>query len=454
MTDKLNNPQISYEEFMNYAVEEVKAKRKLVRELAEEFNHKFSLNITQNAMQHRLNRYRMRVRKGSSDDMSNVACKDPDAGEFVTTYGDHSVEARRIIEYQDIVYGDEDKLLEYLGYNPAKWEFAYIQRSVWNQQTKDVDPESGKKVSNLYSVKFRVKPKTQLDPNDVCKAIKEAIEQGIEPREIPASEKREQSLLLDNERLMEISPVELHLGKLAHRGETGQDYDLNIAKKKFFYIFDKIMEEQSYQKCGKCLIVIGSDFFNSESDNMTTNKTPQQNDTRYKKLMVEGFKMYVSVLIELKKVFNEVDVILCSGNHARAMEFFLYHSLQQYFKDDKIISFRDDYKDTQAYLFGKCAIFYNHGDANLKRTISSIPSEFYEVWGKTIYRELHLGHLHKEVTVDDDCGMITRRIGSPTATDAWHYTNRYIGAVQKHQIFVWDANCGLKSIHYINTTEV
>ena len=56
---------------------------------------------------------------------------------------------------------------------------------------------------------------------------------------------------------------------------------------------------------------------------------------------------------------------------------------------------------------------------------------FFDVWGRTLYRELHLGHLHKEVTVDDDSGMITRRIGSPCATDNWHYQNRFVGATKK-----------------------
>src|SRR5574344_685351 len=160
-------------------------------------------------------------------------------------------------------------------------------------------------------------------------------------------------------------------------------------------------------------LVIGNDFFNSESDNMTTDKTPQQNDTRYKKLFLVGLELYVKTLYTLKNYFKQVDVMLCSGNHARAMEFFLYIALKEHFATDEVIRFSEDFKDTQYYKFGQCGIFFNHGDANLVRTIKSIPSEFFDVWGRTLYRELHLGHLHKEVTVDDDSGMITRRIGSP-----------------------------------------
>lgn len=130
--------------------------------------------------------------------------------------------------------------------------------------------------------------------------------------------------------------------------------------------------------------------------------------------------------------------------------FYLYLTLQQYFRNDNKIKFSNNYKDYQCYQFGKCAIFFGHGDGNLKRITQSIPAEFYKEWGSSIFRELHLGHLHKEVVVDDESGMITRRIGSPTGTDQWHYEERYIGNTQKHQIFIWDKENGLKSIEYIN----
>ena len=61
-----------------------------------------------------------------------------------------------------------------------------------------------------------------------------------------------------------------------------------------------------------------------------------------------------------------------------------------------------------------------------------------------------LGHLHKEMVVDDDSGLITRRVGSPTGTDQYHYEERFIGATQKYQTFVWHKENGLQNIKYIN----
>lgn len=358
---------------------------------------------------------------------------------FVQYNADGSVEESRVIECSDEVAHDPEKLLRKLGYDSDKWELITYRVSKW---------ESGER--ELQAVQYKVRPRTVVSEFDFLKAAQEAFKQQIEPMRLPPVDGFE-GKFYRNDRLMEIAPVELHMGKMSNEIETGENYDLKIAKKRFFDIFEEIYKKQQIEKCARCVLVIGSDFFNSESDNCTSkDKIPQQNDTRYIKLFSEGIKMYTQVILTLRQIFLNVDVMLCAGNHARAMETFLYMALEQRFVDDDIVHFIENYRLTQAYLFGKCAIFYNHGDANLKQTIKSIPAEFAEVWGTHPYRELHLGHLHKEVTVDDEGGMITRRIGSPCSTDAWHYSNRFLGAIKKHQIFVWDKNTGLSALHYIN----
>ena len=425
-----------YYEFLSNASAQAK-RGKTWAEITKEYNEIFGENLSENALSKRVRRYR----KSNGNSNKNISTKTKSSlsstptGEYTTRYDNGTIEAVKIVKYSKEIFGDDEKLLTYLGYDPSRWQFAFVQSSVWEQGDK-----------NKYAVKFRLKPRTDLATSDYIKAFVAAIERDIKPLEVESSEP---NLELNPDRLMEFCPVELHMGKLSHRNETGEDYDLSISKRAFRSIIDRTVKKQREEKCGRCLVVIGSDFFNSESDNMTTGKTPQQNDTRYKKLFEEGIALYTEALLTFKKEFNEVDVILCSGNHARAMEYFLYVSLSLYFRNDDVINFKRDYKDTQAYRFGNCAIFYNHGDANLARTIKSIPAEFYEIWGKTIYRELHLGHLHKEVTVDDDSGMITRRIGSPCATDAWHYQNRFVGATKKHQVFIWNKNTGLENIYYI-----
>ena len=363
--------------------------------------------------------------------------------EFTKDFGTGVITAKKVMSLPASVRTNECKLLEHLGYSPDSWEFIKFGFKAWQQSSK----ASGDK--DLYSVSFQIRPKHAINRRDVVDAVKEMLKTSVYT--IPTIETKFKTSELKKNRLMEIPPIELHLGKLSHREETGEDYNLAIARNVFYDVIDATLQRQRVEKCAKCLLVIGSDFFNSESDGMTTNKTPQQNDTRYKKLFKEGIALYRDAIINLKSAFDEIDVILCAGNHARAMEYFLYETLLNYFDDDPKVSFSDNTKDTQAYLFGDCGLFFNHGDEDLKKVQRSIAAEFSKEWGATKFRELHCGHLHKEMVVDDEGGMITRRIGSPCATDAWHYTRRFVGAIKQHQLFIWDKNDGLQNICYIHT---
>lgn len=396
-----------------------------------QINREFGSNLSSDAVR---NRYRRNINN------ENVETADK---EFTTEYSNGIIEAQKIVEYNQEVFGNKKKLLEYLGFNSNEWEFVYVTTSTWNQHTKE------QTTKQLYAVKFKVKPLFKdISAEDALDVAKDLFSKEIKPLQLKIHPKDCQ---LNKNKLLEIPAIELHLGKMAWRGDTGQDYDKNIATSRFYHILEEVCNIQENEKCDRALITIGSDFFNSDTVNATTTKgTPQTNDLRWKKMFLLGLKLYTEFIETLRNKFNTIDVRLCSGNHDKMSSFYLYLALQQYFRNDSKIIFSDNYKDYQCYQFGKCAIFFGHGDSNLKRIIQSIPAEFYKEWGSSVYRELHLGHLHSEIVVDDSSGMITRRIGSPTGTDQWHYEERFIGATQKHQIFVWDANKGLKSIEYIN----
>lgn len=363
-------------------------------------------------------------------------------GEFETIYKDGIIEAQKIVNLPPKIKEKPEEVLKVLGYNPDEWEMVYITFSNWQQHTKK------QTTKDLYAVKFKLKPTIkELTTTDYLEVAKEVFSKEIEPIKLSKQIKNKE---LDDNLMIEYPAIELHLGKLAWHGETGQNYDYKIAIERFNATIEETIKIQDIAKAGTLFMVIGNDFFNSDTASYTTTKgTPQHNDLRWKKMFLIGLELYTKALLILREKFNKIDIQLCQGNHDEMASFYLYIALQQYFKDDDVINFSNDFKKTQCYLFGKCTIFTNHGDTNLKRLIKSIPAEFYEEWGKSLYRELHLGHLHKEVVVDDESGMITRRIGSPTGTNEWHYSERYVGAVQKHQLFLWHKEKGLLTCQYI-----
>ena len=96
-------------------------------------------------------------------------------------------------------------------------------------------------------------------------------------------------------------------------------------------------------------------------------------------------------------------------------------------------------------LFGVNLIGYSHGEKEGKRLEGLMQVEAPELWGKSIFREFHMGHLHTELTKTNN-GIIFRRISAITATDSWHVENGFIGSVRQAQAFIWDKELGLQAI--------
>ena len=163
-----------------------------------------------------------------------------------------------------------------------------------------------------------------------------------------------------------------------------------------------------------------------------------------------GLDVYTRGILLLREFFNDVDVKIVAGNHSRAMEFMMYMALKCYFKDDDKVHFSEDYKDTQSYVFGDTSLFFNHGDANQKRLIGSIPAEFYKEYGSTKNRYLFLGHLHKLEQINSENGITVHRVPAICEDDLWHYQNRFgLGNTPSHEIMVFDKHNGMISSNFV-----
>ena len=356
-------------------------------------------------------------------------------------YGDGTIEAEAIVNLSREEKKSPETVLAYMGYGIDAWRLDKLEISTWQQHTKEQTTKA------LYACKAKLIPinKTELTAEECIEVANKLFEKGIEPFKFKPTPKIKG---LDDDLLMEIPGIELHLGKMAWSGDTGQNYDKNIATERFYDIMNAAMDEQERRQCGTLLYLIGNDFFNSDTiDSTTTKGTPQTNDLRWRKLFEIGLELHCKMFDSMVDKFNTIEVKLDSGNHDKMASFYLYQALKQRYRDCDKIHFTDNYKDVQCFPFGQCAIFFTHGDTRGKggfdRLIKSIPAEFYKEWGASIFRELHLGHLHKEFVVDDESGLVIRRTGSPTGTDQYHYEERYIGATQKQQIFIWDKEVGL-----------
>lgn len=115
---------------------------------------------------------------------------------------------------------------------------------------------------------------------------------------------------------------DIHFGKLTWREESGDDYDIKIAREIVTSTLERLLSYAEHFGVERILFPFGNDFFNVDNiDNTTTHGTPQQEDTRWRKTFREGKRLAVSMIDRCLSI-APVDVLVIPGNHDEQRSFF------------------------------------------------------------------------------------------------------------------------------------
>ena len=246
-------------------------------------------------------------------------------------------------------------------------------------------------------------------------------------------------------RMLEFPLVDFHFAKLAWEGETGENFDLQIARELFHQLVDTVIWRAKIFNIEKVVFPIGNDFFHfDDSEGNTTRGTSQDTDTRWQKMFSEGMKLFIAGINKLQKITDEVEVFLIPGNHDWMTSYYAIEYLSAWYKDSDKVKVNTDPKSRKYVKYGNNLIGFTHGSEEKKRIYGCMQAEVPEYWADTTYREWHGGHLHSE-QVKEDLGVVVRNLPSPTSTDAWHYRKAYI-SYKRLQVFAWHKKYGLDII--------
>lgn len=250
--------------------------------------------------------------------------------------------------------------------------------------------------------------------------------------------------------LLEFAPFDIHWGKLAWGKESGADYDMKETALALNKAIDYTLGMASKFDISRIVFPFGQDFFQIDNEaGTTTGGTPQDTDSRFKKILKEGRKIVISTIEKLKKI-APVDVVIVQGNHGRMAEFMLGDLLEVKYENDKSVTINNDPTDRKYYSFGKNFILYTHGDQekldNLPLIMAtSKPQE----WGAAKNRYIKIGHFHQE-RLKEYCGVKLEVLPSLSATDAWHSRKGYVNNVRGVSSAIYDRELGIISKIYFN----
>lgn len=216
--------------------------------------------------------------------------------------------------------------------------------------------------------------------------------------------------------------TDFHLGMYAWEAETGDDWDVHIARNVFLNSIHDMITASPKAETG--LLCQLGDFLHW--DGILSASTPTSNfsldaDTRYGKLVELSMSVMTEAVKMMLKRFNKVVVISAEGNHDISGSIWLRKHIKQLFANEPRLQVIDNEFPYYAYLHGETMLAFHHGHKvkinQLPKLFASEP-RFREMWGKANYTYIHTGHYHHEQLFEDG-GAVAEMHPTLSARDAY-----------------------------------
>jgi len=208
----------------------------------------------------------------------------------------------------------------------------------------------------------------------------------------------------DDRLLTLLTITDFHLGMYAYEAETGDDWDVHIARDVFLNSVSDMIK--AAPKSGTGILCQLGDFLHWDG---ILSVTPQSGhildaDTRYGKLVELAMSVMTEAVYMMLRRFDKVIVVSAEGNHDISGSIWLRKHIKHLFDDEPRLSVVDNDYPFYAHLHGQTMLGFHHGHkvklAQLHKLFASEP-RFREMWGKASYTYIHTGHYHHERVVED-----------------------------------------------------
>lgn len=251
--------------------------------------------------------------------------------------------------------------------------------------------------------------------------------------------------------MLELPMYDLHLGKLAWRGECEEDYDIKIAEERLYETVNDLKHKTSGYDTEKVLVVFGGDMIHADNgNNSTTAGTYQDVDGRIHKVFLKATEIFTTVIDNLLDISGNVDIVAVAGNHDTMISASLYAYLDAFYRQNPQVNIDSSAKVRKYYRYHQGLLGITHGNMS-QRKLKELPmlmaSEARKDWGETLHHEYHYGHLHTQQRVDyiteDSLFCTVRRMPSLASPDNWHTQSGYVGNRKGMNAYIWDKDKGV-----------
>lgn len=225
----------------------------------------------------------------------------------------------------------------------------------------------------------------------------------------------------DDNLLSLLTITDFHLGMYAWEAETGDAWDVDIARQVFLDSVHKMIQGSPKSEVG-VLCQLG-DFLHWDGMLAITPTSSHilDADTRYGKLVELAMTVMSQAVGMMLEHFGRVVVVSAEGNHDISGSIWLRKYIKHVFGDDERVEVIDNEFPFYGYLWGETMLGFHHGHkvklANLHKLFASEP-RFRKMWGSATQTYIHVGHYHHEKVIEDG-GAIAEQHPTLSGRDAY-----------------------------------
>ena len=369
-------------------------------------------------------------------------------GQMVGRYQDVSEASSKT----DIDNGSIHKVLKGVRSTAGGFMWRYdeneVNENISSNELKEAIHKQGLTEDEVKSVKIWQTMKGETRYSIVTKegsqAFKKVKDEFLEVLKtiVPAPKKRAHAKLDVNPIVYEISLPDIHYGK-------DTDDNVTTAEENFMSSVRELHERAAGLNIQRFLLPIGNDGMNSEGMRKTTTKgTPQSDSIDWQKSFMGYTKLIINAANYLAE-YAPVDIVIVQGNHDFERMFYAGEVLAAWFKNDEEVTVDNGLDSRKYYEYGVNMLMFTHGD---KEKAAEMPlimaTEKPLMFSRTKFREVHCGHLHKEM-VNEYRGIKVRFIPSICANDSWHKLMGY-QSLRCAQAYIWNKEKGCEGYLQVN----
>jgi hypothetical protein len=230
---------------------------------------------------------------------------------------------------------------------------------------------------------------------------------------------------------------DIHVGKLAWHKECGENYDVDIAVKRFGFAVDDMVADAVSRpgtRVGEVLFVVGSDLLHMNGpDNKTRAGTLQDVDGRYHRVLEATEMMMIEAVRKFAAVSPVTRVVFVPGNHDPHTAHAICRVLSGVFSKHSGVTVDTGPNPRKYYRHGVNLIGVTHGDRIKPADLPTImaverPSDWSETHTRLWFTG-HLHHRHRTAVKTDQSRHGVQVVGLPSLSgpDYWHHESGYVG---------------------------